>query len=116
MQNAGLDESQAEIKNAMRNMNHLICGDDTALMAESEEELKSLLIRVEEESGKNWLNSKKLKLKNKIMTSDSISSWQVEGEKWNQWQILFALKSLQMVAVATKLKDNCSLEGELWQT
>ena len=50
MQNAGLDESQAEIKNAMRNMNHLICGDDTALMAESEEELKSLLIRVEKES------------------------------------------------------------------
>ena len=84
IQNAGLDESQAEIKSAMRNMNHLRYGDDTALMAESEEELKSLLIRVEEESRKNWLNSKKLKLKNKVMTADSISSWQVEGEKWNQ--------------------------------
>ena len=114
--NAGLDDSQAGINIAGRNINNLSYADDTALMAESEEELKSLLIRVEEESGKNWLNSKKLKLKNKIMTSDSISSWQVEGEKWNQWQILFALKSLQMVAVATKLKDNCSLEGELWQT
>ena len=115
MQNAGLDESQAEIKNAMRNMNHLRYGDDTALMAESEEELKSLLIRVEEESRKNWLNSKKLKLKNKVMTSDSISSWQVEGEKWNQWQISSssALKSLQMVTTAMK-SDDCFLEGKLW--
>ena len=85
-------------------------------MAESEEELKNLLMRVKEDSGKAGL---KLKIqKTEIMASSPITSWQIEGEKWNQWQILFswAPKSLQMVAAAMKLKDTCSLEGKLWQT
>ena len=85
-------------------------------MAESEEELKNLLMRVKEDSGKAGL---KLNIqKTKIMASSPITSWQIEGEKWNQWQILFswAQKSLQMVAAAMKLKDTCSLEGKLWQT
>ena len=78
MQNAGLDESQAEIKSAMRNMNHLRYGDDTTLMAESEEELKSLLMKVKEESEKGGL---KLNIqKTKTMASGPITSWQTDRE------------------------------------
>ena len=85
-------------------------------MAESEEELKSLLMKVKEQSEKAGL---KLNIqKTKIMASGSIVSWQIEGEKWKQWQIFFswAPKPLQMVAVAMKLKDAYFLAGKLWQT
>ena len=79
MQNAKLDEAQTGIKIARRNINNLICADDTTLMAESEEELKSLLMRVKEESEKAGL---KLNIqKTKIMASGPISSWQIDGEK-----------------------------------
>ena len=116
MWNARLDESQARIKIAVRNINNLRYADDTTLMAESEEELKSLLMRVTEESEKVDL---KLKIqKTKIMASGPITSWQIEGEKWKQWQILFswAPRSLRIVTSVMKLKDACSLEGKLWQT
>ena len=85
-------------------------------MAESEEELKSLLMRVKEESEKAGL---KLNIqKKKIMTSSLITSWQIEGKEWKQWQILFSLapKSLWMVIAAMKLKDTYFLERKLWQT
>ena len=88
----------------------------TTVMAESEEELKSLLMRVKEENEKAGL---KLNIqKTKIMTSSPITSWQMEGEKWKQYQILFswAPKSLLTVTAAMKLKDTYSLEGKLWQT
>ena len=114
MQNAGLDESQARIKIAGRNINNLRYADDTILMAENEEELKSLLMKVKEESEKANL---KLNIqKTKIMASSPITSWQIDGEKVKQWHILFpwASKSLHMVTAAMKLKDTCSLEGELW--
>ena len=104
MRNAGLDEAQAGIKIARRDINKLRYADDTTLMAESEEELKSLLIKMKEESGKVGL---KLNIqKTKIMTSGPMFSWQIEGEKWKQWQILFswAPKSLQTVTAAMKLK------------
>ena len=82
MQNAWLDEAQAGIKIAGRNINNLRYADDTTLMAESEEELKSLLMKVKEESEKIGLN---LNIqKTKIMASDSITSWQIDGEKWKQ--------------------------------
>ena len=100
---------QVGIKIAGRNINHLRYADDTTLMAESEEELKSLLMKVKEESEKA-----NLKLKTKIMTSSPITSWQIDGETMErkQWQTLFfwAPKSLQMVTAAMKLKDACSLE------
>ena len=86
------------------------------LMAESEEELKSLLMKVKEESENAGL---KLNIhKTKIMASSPIRSWQIDVEKWEQWQILFswAPKSLQMVTAAMKLKDSYSLEGKLWPT
>ena len=87
MQNAGLDEVQAGIKIAGRNINNLRYADDTTLMAESEEELLSLLMIVKEESEKISL---KLNLKEtKIMASGPITPWQIEGENWKQWQILF---------------------------
>ena len=85
-------------------------------MAETEKELKSLLMKVKEESEKVGL---KLNIqKTKTMASGPITSWQIDGKKWQQWQILFswAPKSLQMVSAALKLKDTCSLEGKLWQT
>ena len=85
-------------------------------MAESEKELKSLLIKVKQENEKAGL---KLNIqKTKIMASDPITSWQIDGKQWKQWQTLFswALKSLQMVTAAMKLKDACSLEEKLWQT
>ena len=97
MRNAGLDEAQAGIKIARRNINNLRYADDTTLMAESEEELKSLLIKVKEESEKVGL---KLNIqKTKIMVSGPITSWQIDGKQWKQWQTLLfgAPKSLQMV-------------------
>ena len=114
--NTGLDEAQAGIKIARRDINNLRCEDDTTLMAESEEELKSLLMKVKEESGKVGL---KLNIqKTKIMASGSITSWEIDGEQWKQWQTLFfwAPKSLQMVIAVMKLKDAYSLEGKLWPT
>ena len=98
------------MKIAGRNINNLRYADDTTLMAESKEELKSLLMKVKEESEKVGL---KLNIqKTKIMASGPITSWQIDGEEWKQWLTLFfwAPKSLQMVTVAMKLKDVCSLE------
>ena len=113
MRNAGLEEAQAGIKIAGRNNSKLRYADDTTVMAESEEELKSLLMKVKEESEKVGL---KLNIqKAKIMSSGPITSWEVDGEQWKQWLSLFfwAPKSLQMVPVAMKLKDACSLEEKL---
>ena len=111
MQTAGLDEAQAGIKIAGRNINNLSYTDDTTLMTESEEELKSLLMKVKEESEKIGL---KLNIqKTKIMASGSITSWQIDGEAIETvTDFLFwgAPKSLQMVSAAMKLKDTCSLE------
>ena len=114
--NAELDEAQAGIMIARRNINNLRYADDTTLMAESEEELKSLLMKVKEESEKVGL---KLTIqKTKIMASGPITSWQIDGKQWKQWQTLFswAPKSLQIVTAAMKIKDACSLEEKLWQT
>ena len=111
MWNAGLDEAQAGIKIAGRNINNVRYADDTTLMAESEEELKNLLMKVKEESEKAGL---KLNIQTtKIMSSGPITSWQIE---WKQWKTLFswAPKSLQMVTAAMKLKDTCSLKEKLW--
>ena len=116
MWNAGLDEAQAGIKIARRNINNLRYADDTTLMAESEEELKSLLMKVKEESEKVGLQ---LNIqKTKIMASGPITSWEIDGETLEQCQTLFwgDPKSLQMVTAAMKLKDAFSLEGKLWST
>ena len=116
MWNARWDEVQAGIKIAGKNINNLRYPDDTTLMAESEEELKSLLMRVKEESEKVGL---KLNIqKTKIMASGPITLWQIDGKTMEMWQILFswAPKSLQMVSAAMKLKDACSLKEKLWQT
>ena len=113
MRNAGLEETQAVIKIAGRNINNLRCADDTTLMAESEEELQNLLMKVKEESGKVGL---KLNIqKTKIMASGLSLHGKQMGKQWKQWQILFwwAPKSLQMVIAAMKLKDAYSLEGKL---
>ena len=113
MRNARLDEAQAGINIARRNINNLRYADDTTLMAESEEELKSLLMKVKDESEKVGL---KLNIqKTKIMASGPITSWQIDGEQWKQGLILFwgAPKSLQMVIAVMKLKDTYSLEGKL---
>ena len=113
MQNARLDEAQAGIKIAGRNINNLRYADDTTLMAESEKDLESLLMKVNEESEKAGL---KLNIqKTKIMASGPITSWQIEGKKWKQLQTSFswAPKSLWMVSAAMKLKDACSLEEKL---
>ena len=115
MRNAGLDEVQAGIKIAGRNINNLRYTDDTTLMAESEKEIKSLLMKVKEENKKVGL---KLNIqKTKIMASGPITSWQVDGETM-ETETLFswAPKSLQMMTVAMKLKDVCSLEEKLWLT
>ena len=113
MRNAGLEEAQAGIKIAGRNVNNLRYADDTTLMAESEEELKSLLMKVKDESEKFGL---KLNIqKTKIMESGPITSWQIDGETVVDF-IFGAPKSLQMVTAAMKLKDACSLEGKLWPT
>ena len=113
MQNAELDEAQAGIKIARRNINDLRYTDDTTLMAESEEELKGLLMKAKEESEKVGL---KLNIqKPKIMASGPIISWQIDRETVETVAdfILGALKSLQMVTAAMKLKDSYSLEGKL---
>ena len=113
MRNSGLVEAQAEIKIARRNINSLRYADDTTLMAGSEEELKSLLVKVKEESEKVGL---KLNIqKTKIMASGPITSWQIDGKQWKHCQTLFfsAAKSLQMVIAAMKLKDTYSLEEKL---
>ena len=115
MRNARLDETQAEIKIARGNINNLRYADDTTFMAESKEELKSLL-KVKEESEKAGL---KLNIqKSKVMASSPITSWQIDVKQWQQWETLFswAPKSLQMVTTAMKLKDACSLEEKLWPT
>ena len=116
IQNAGLDEAQAGIKIAIRNMNNFRYADVSTLMAESEEELKSFLMKVKEESENIGL---KLNIQEtNIMASGPITSWQINGEKWKQWQNLFSLapKSLKMVTAAMTLRDTCSLEENLWQT
>ena len=113
MRNAGLDEAQAEIKIARRNINNLRYADDTTLMAERKEELKSLLMKVKVESEKVGL---KLNIqKTKIMASCPITSWEIDGETVETVSdfILGAPKSLQMVTAAMKLKDAYSLEGKL---
>ena len=113
MRNAGLEEAQAGIKIAGRNINNLRNADDTTIMAESEEELKSLLMKVKEESEKVGF---KLNIqKTKIMASGPITSSKYIGKQWKQWLTLFwgAPKSLQMVIAALKLKDAYSLEGKL---
>ena len=113
MRNTGLEEAQAGIKIAGRNINNLRYADDTTLMAESEEELKSLLMKVKEESAQVGL---KLSIqKTKIMASDPISSWEIDGETVRDL-IWGTPKSLQMVTAAMKLKDTCSLEEKLWPT
>ena len=113
MRNTGMEEAQAGIKIARRNINNLIYADDTTIMAESEEELKSLLMKVKEESKKFGLKLNIQKIK--IMVSGPITSWEMTGK---QCQTLFfwAPKSLQMVIAAMKLKDAYSLEGKLWPT
>ena len=116
MRNAGLDEAQAGIKIVGRNINNLRYTDDTTFMAESEEELKSLLMKVKEESEKVGL---KLNIqKTKIMASGPITSWQIDGETVETVAdfIFGAPKSLQMVTASMKLKDAYSLEGKLWPT
>ncbi|XDA73533.1 hypothetical protein R6Z07F_003758 [Ovis aries] len=113
MRNAGLDEAQAGIKIVGRNINNLRYADDTTLMAESEEELNSLLMKVKEESEKvgSKLNIQKMK----IIASGPITSWEIDGETVETVAdfILGAPKSLQMVIAAMKLKDAYSLEGKL---
>ena len=110
LRNAGLEEAQAGIKIAGRNINNLRYADDTTLMAESEEELKSLLIKVKEESEKVGL---KLNIqKANIMASGPITLWQIDGETVADF-IFGGSKSLQMVIAAMKLKDTYSLEGKL---
>ena len=116
MRNAGLDEAQAGIKIAGRNINDLRYANNTALMAESEEELKSFLMKVKEESEKVGL---KLSIqKTKIMASGPITLWQIDGETVETVAdfIFLGSKSLQMVTAAMKLKEAYSLEGKLWPT
>ena len=114
MWNARLDEAQAGIKTAGRNINNLRYADDTTLIAESKEELKSLLIKVKEESEKVGL---KLNIqKTKIMARGPITSWQIDGEIMETVRdfIFEDPKSMQMVTAAMKLKDGFSLEEKLW--
>ena len=116
MRNVGLEEAQAGIKIAGRNINNLRYADHTTLMAESEEELKSLLMKVKEESEKVGF---KLSIqKTKIMASGPITSWEIDGETVETVSdfIFWAPKSLQMVIAAMKLKDAYSLERKLWPT
>ena len=116
MRNAGLDEAQAGIKTSRKNISNLRNADDTTLMAESEEELKSLLMKVKEESEKVGLKLNIQKIK--IMASSPITSWEIDGETVETVSdfIFGAPKSLQMVTAAMKLKDTYSLEGKLWPT
>ena len=112
MRNAGLDESHAGIKIAVRNIKKLRYADDTTLMADSEEELKSLLMKMKEEREKVGLN---LNIqKTKISASGTISSWEIDGETVETVKDYFwASKSPQMVTAVMKLKDTCSLEEKL---
>ena len=113
MRNAGLQETQAGIKIARRNINNLRYADDTTIMAESEEELKSLLMKVKEESEKVSL---KLNIqKTKIMASGPITSWQIDGETVETMTdfIFWGSKITAEVSAAMKLKDTYSLEGKL---
>ena len=116
MRNAGLEEAQAGIQIAGRNFNNLRYADDTTLMADSEEELKSLLMKVKEESEKVGfkLNIQKMK----IMASGPITSWEIDGETGETVSdfILGGSKVTEMVIAAMKLKDAYSLEGKLWPT
>ena len=113
MRNAGMEETQAGIKIARRNINSLRYADDTTLMAESEEELKSLLMNVKVEHEKVCLKLNIQKMK--IMTSGPITSWEIDGETVETGSdfILGAPKSLQMVIAAMKLKDAYPLEEKL---
>ena len=115
MRNAGLEEAQAGIKIAGRNINNLIYADDTHLMAESEEELKSLLMKVKEESEKVGL---KINIQTtKIMASGPITSWQIDGETMET--VIDSILGSKITAdgdASMKLKDACSLEGKLWPT
>ena len=113
MRNTGLEEAQAGIKIAGRNINNLRYADLTTLMEESEEELKSLLMNVKEESEKVGLNHNIQKTK--IMASGPITSWEIDGETVETVRLYFggAPKSLQMVTAAMKLKDAYSLEEKL---
>ena len=115
MWNAGLDEAQAGIKIAGRNINNLRYADDTTFMAKSEEELKSLLMKVKEESEKVGL---KLSIQEtKIMVSGPITSWQIDGKTMKTVRdFIFLGSKMQMVTAAMKLKDTCSLEEKLWPT
>ena len=116
MRNSRLDEAHVEIKIAGRNINKLRYADDTTLMAESEEKLKSILMKVKEEREKaGWkLNIQKMK----ITAFGFITSWQIDVETKETVRdfIFWAPKSLQIVTAAMKLKDACSLEENLWQT
>ena len=116
MRNAGLEEAQAGIKIAGRNINNLRYTDNTTLMAEHEEELKSLLMKVKEESEKVGLKLNIQKMK--IMESGPITSWEIDGETVETVRNFWggAPKSLQMVTAAMKLKDAYSLEEKLWPT
>ena len=114
MRNAGLDETQAGIKIARRNINNLRYADNTTLMLGNKEELKSLLMKMKEDSEKVGL---KLNIqKTKVMTFGPIISWQIDGEAMETVTefILGVPKSLQMMTVALKFKDACSLEEKLW--
>ena len=113
MRNAGLEETQAGIKIARRNINNLRCADDTTLMAESEEELKTLLMKVKEQSEKVGLKLNIQKMK--IMASGPITSWEIDGETVETVSdfIFGGPKSPQMVTAAMKLKDAYSLEEKL---
>ena len=113
MRNLGLDEAQAGIKIAGRNINNLRYADDTTLMAESKDELKSLLMKVKEESERAGL---KLNIqKTKIMASGPITSWQINGEKIATTDFIFLGSKItaDMVTAAMKLKDTCSLKEKL---
>ena len=113
MWNARLDEAQAGIKIARRNINNLRYADGTTLMAESKEELKSLLMKMKEESEKAGLKLNIQKMK--IMTSSLITSWQMDRETMRDF-ISWVPKSLRMVTAAMKLKDSLPLEEKFWQT
>jgi len=113
MRNAGLEEAQAGIKNARRNINNLRYSDDTTLMAESQEELKSLLMKVKEESEKVGL---KLNIqKTEIMASGPTTSWQTDGETVTDF-IFLGSKITSDGDCSHEIKSTCSLEGKLWPT
>ena len=113
MWNAGLDEVQAGIKTAERNINNLRYADDTTLTAESKEELKSLLMKVKDESEKTGL---KLNIqKTKIIASGPITSWQIDGETMTDFIFLGSKITADGETAAMKLKDACSLEEKQWQ-